>query len=73
VILTTNEFAALHEVDYAVAAGTLKFLLAKGIVTEAGSRPNPTGKGQAQRPVQRAGNCNRHPQGRRKGCGVIRN
>lgn len=45
-ILTTNEFAALHEVDYAVAAGTLKFLLAKGIVTEAGSRPNPTGKGK---------------------------
>lgn len=45
-VMTTNEFAALHGVDYAIAAGTLKFLLAKGIVTEAGNRPSATGKGK---------------------------
>ncbi len=45
-LLTTSEFAVAHGVDYAVAAGTLKFLVAKGIVTENGSRPSATGKGK---------------------------
>jgi len=45
-IMTTKEFAELHDVDYATASGFLKFLVKKGLVTEAGSRPNPGGKGK---------------------------
>lgn len=46
-IVTATEFAELHSVDYAIAANTLRFLVGKGIVCEAESRPTATGKGRA--------------------------
>ena len=45
--VTTKRFAEMHKVDYALAAGFLRFMQAKGHVTVAGQQPNPTGKGKA--------------------------
>lgn len=41
--VTATQFAELHKVEYATAAGVLKFLQSKGIVS---SSPLKTGKGK---------------------------
>ena len=43
---TTNKFAEKHGVDYAVAAGAIKFLIAKGVAKQTGTEPNPAGRGK---------------------------
>jgi len=45
-VMTITEFATAQGVDYAIAAGTIKFLTAKGLVKEAGSRSIEGKKGK---------------------------
>jgi len=45
-IVTATEFADKNGVSYAEAANTLKFLVAKGTVKNAGQRKRPDGKGK---------------------------
>ena len=45
-VLTIAEFATANGVEYPVAAGTIKFLVAKGLVKEAGSRSIEGKKGK---------------------------
>jgi hypothetical protein len=49
VVTTIAEFAAQHGVEYSVAAGFIKFLVAKGIVKENGMKPSDNGKGQGSK------------------------
>ncbi len=41
--VTAKQFGEMHGVDYAIAAATLRFLVGKGVVREAGTVP---GKGR---------------------------
>lgn len=45
-IVTASEFATKTGTQYAEAANTLKFLVATGVVKDAGKRPRPDGRGK---------------------------
>lgn len=43
--ITAKEFAEMQKVEYAQANGLIAYLVAKGIASKAGEKPNASGKG----------------------------
>ena len=43
---TTKQFAAKHGVEYAQAAGVIKFLVKLGVASKVRTEPNPAGRGK---------------------------